>query len=58
MTATDGQTHELGLLLQLQGKAELPASFQLAPGLGGPQAAQAIAQAAHSNEQYVGTFGD
>jgi len=28
VTTTDGQPHELGLLLQLQGKAKLPATFQ------------------------------
>jgi Raf kinase inhibitor-like YbhB/YbcL family protein len=35
---------------------QLPATFQLPPGLGGPQAAQAIAQAAAGQAQFTGTF--
>ncbi|HET7074733.1 MAG TPA: YbhB/YbcL family Raf kinase inhibitor-like protein [Mycobacterium sp.] len=35
---------------------QLPATFQLAPGLVGGQAAQAIAQAASGQAQFTGTF--
>jgi Raf kinase inhibitor-like YbhB/YbcL family protein len=36
----------------------MPATLQLAPGLAGPQAVQAIAQAATGQAQFIGTFGD
>ncbi|WP_066912757.1 YbhB/YbcL family Raf kinase inhibitor-like protein [Mycobacterium interjectum] len=36
---------------------QLPATYELPPGLAGPQAAQAIAQAASGRAQYTGTFG-
>jgi Raf kinase inhibitor-like YbhB/YbcL family protein len=36
---------------------QLPATFQLPSGLVGPQAAQAIAQAAAGQAQFTGTFG-
>ncbi|MGO8772347.1 MAG: YbhB/YbcL family Raf kinase inhibitor-like protein [Mycobacterium sp.] len=37
---------------------QLPATFQLPPGLAGPQAAQAIARATAGQAQFTGTFGD
>ncbi|HTY34068.1 YbhB/YbcL family Raf kinase inhibitor-like protein [Mycobacterium sp.] len=36
---------------------QLPATYELPPGLVGPQAAQAIAQAASGQAQFTGTFG-
>ena len=36
---------------------EVPAQLPLAPGLGGPQAAQAISQASTAQAQFTGTFG-
>jgi Raf kinase inhibitor-like YbhB/YbcL family protein len=35
---------------------QLPATYQLPPGLAGPRAAQAIAQAASGRAQFIGTF--
>ncbi|OBF47541.1 hypothetical protein A5787_10565 [Mycobacterium sp. 852002-50816_SCH5313054-b] len=35
---------------------QLPATYELPPGLAGPQAAQAIAQAASRRAQFTGTF--
>lgn len=35
---------------------QLPATYELPPGLAGPQAAQAIAQAASGRAQFTGTF--
>ncbi|MEE6177348.1 YbhB/YbcL family Raf kinase inhibitor-like protein [Mycobacterium sp. 050134] len=37
---------------------QLPATFQLPPGLGGPQAMQAITRATAAQAQYTGTFGE
>jgi Raf kinase inhibitor-like YbhB/YbcL family protein len=37
---------------------QLPATFQLPPGLAGPQAVQAITRASAAHAQYTGTFGD
>ncbi|WP_156690087.1 YbhB/YbcL family Raf kinase inhibitor-like protein [Mycobacterium sp. Marseille-P9652] len=36
---------------------QLPATFQLPPGLAGPQAVQAITRATGAQAQYTGTFG-